>query len=133
MVKDAEAHAEEDKKTRESIEAKNNAESVIYQTEKALSDYGDKITADEKSKIEAAIKELKDAIAANASADELKSKTEKVQQASMQLGQKVYEAAQQAQSQGAAGNADNSANANAGQSSSKNDDGSVDADFEEVK
>ena len=133
MVKDAEAHAEEDKKTRESIEAKNNAESVVYQTEKALSDYGDKITADEKSKIEAAIKELKDAIAANASADELKSKTEKVQQASMQLGQKVYEAAQQAQSQGAAGNADNSANANAGQSSSKNDDGSVDADFEEVK
>ncbi len=134
MVKDAEAHAEEDKKTRESIEAKNNAESTVYATEKALKDYGDKITADEKSNIEAAIKELKDAIAANASADELKSKTEKVQQASMQLGQKVYEAAQQAQSQGAAaGSADSSANANAGQSSSKNDDGSVDADFEEVK
>ncbi len=134
MVKDAEAHAEEDKKTRESIEAKNNAESTVYATEKALKDYGDKITADEKSNIEAAIKELKDAIAANASADELKSKTEKVQQTSMQLGQKVYEAAQQAQSQGAAaGSADSSANANAGQSSSKNDDGSVDADFEEVK
>ncbi len=133
MVKDAEAHAEEDKKTRENIEAKNNAESTVYATEKALADYGDKITADEKSNIEAAIKELKDAIAANASAEDLKAKTEKVQQASMQLGQKVYEAAQQAQANaGAANNAEQSANADAN-SSKKNDDGSVDADFEEVK
>ncbi len=133
MVKDAEAHAEEDKKTRENIEAKNNAEATVYSTEKALTDYGDKISAEEKSNIEAAIKELKDAIAANAGADELKSKTEKVQQASMQLGQKVYEAAQQQANAGASAGQGAGADAGSSASDKKNDDGSVDADFEEVK
>ncbi len=132
MVKDAEAHAEEDKKTRENIEAKNNAEATVYSTEKALADYGDKISAEEKSSIEAAVKDLKDAIAANAGADELKSKTEKVQQVSMQLGQKVYEAAQQQSNASSA--SQQSAGPDASSSSTgKNDDGSVDADFEEVK
>ena len=132
MVKDAEAHAEEDKKTRENIEAKNNAEATVYSTEKALADYGDKISADEKSAIEAAVKELKDAIAANAGSDELKSKTEKVQQASMQLGQKVYEAAQQ-QANASSASQQSAGPDTASSSTGKNDDGSVDADFEEVK
>lgn len=137
MVKDAEAHASEDKKARETIEAKNNAESLVYSTEKALKDYGDKISDSEKSKIENAIKDLKDTLAnANATAEELKSKTESLQQASMELGQKVYESAQQqAQAQQAGANASSSAeSANASSSSnSSNDDGTVDADFEEVK
>lgn len=137
MVKDAEAHASEDKKARETIEAKNNAESLVYSTEKALKDYGDKISDSEKSKIENAIKDLKDTLAnANATAEELKSKTESLQQASMELGQKVYESAQQqAQAQQAGANAASGAeSANAGSSSnSSNDDGTVDADFEEVK
>lgn len=134
MVKEAEAHAEDDKKARESIEAKNNAEATVYSTEKALKEYGDKISDSEKANIESAVKELKDAIANNASAEELKTKTEKVQSVSMQLGQKVYEAAQ-AQQQNAQpnGSQDYSEAQNHSSSSSANDDGSVDADFEEVK
>ena len=133
MVKDAEAHAAEDKKARDTIEAKNNAESVVYATEKALKDYGDKVSAEEKSKIESAVQELKDALAnSNATAEELKSKTEKVQQVSMELGQKVYEAAQQnAGAQGAANGASSSAESQTS-SSGKNDD-TMDASYEEVK
>ena len=136
MVKDAEAHAAEDKKARDTIEAKNNGESVVYATEKALKDYGDKISADEKVKIESAVQELKDALAnANATADELKSKTEKVQQASMELGQKVYEAAQQNQQGGASGASSTSpdTSGSTGTSGGKNDDGTMDASYEEVK
>lgn len=134
MVKDAEAHASEDKKARETIEAKNNAESVVYATEKALKDYGDKISADEKAKIESAVSDLKSALAkSDVSAEELKSKTEVVQQASMELGQKVYESAQQ-QAQSSQPNGDSaSTSANAGNAHGSNDDGTVDADFEEVK
>lgn len=130
MVKDAEAHAAEDKKTRETIEAKNTAESVVYQTEKALKDYGDKVSDSEKAKIQAAIDDLKKVLEnSNATAEELKAKTEAVQSASMELGQKVYEQSQNA----------SQSNAQQGSASSnteepeRHDDGSVDADFEEVK
>lgn len=136
MVKDAEAHAEEDKRTRETIEARNTAESVVYQTEKAVKEYGDKVSEAERSQITSAVEDLKSALAdKNVTADVLKSKTEKVQQASMQLGQKIYEASQAAGAAGAASGAGANAGAGAGQSASgtKNDDGSVDADFEEVK
>ena len=137
MVKEAEAHAEEDKKAREGIEARNTAESVVYQTEKAVSEYGDKVSADEKAKITAAVEDLKASLAnQNATPEELKSKTDAVQQASMALGQKIYEAAQAAQQAGAAG-AEQGPNPGAGagpqQNASSHDDGSVDADFEEVK
>ena len=133
MVKEAEAHAEDDKKARETIEAKNNAETLCYSTEKALKEYGDKITSQEKANIEAAVKDLRDTLASsNASLEEIKSKTEKLQEVSMQLGQKVYEAAQQAQ------NAQNSANSSNASSQSENtssssDGDTMDADFEEVK
>ena len=135
MVKDAEAHAAEDKKAREGIEARNNAESVVYSTEKALKDYGDKISPSERGNIESAVQELKDALANSSSTpDEIKSKTERVQQASMELGQKVYESAQQAQQQSQPGSsADNGSSASSGSSSSGNDSGTMDADFEEVK
>ena len=135
MVKDAEAHASEDKKARETIEAKNNAESLVYQTEKALKDYGDKVSSDEKAKIESAISDLKSSLAkSDVSADELKSKMEALQQASMELGQKVYESAQQNAQAGQAQNgASANANASTASNNSSNDDGTVDADFEEVK
>ena len=135
MVKDAEAHAAEDKKARDTIEAKNNGESVVYATEKALKDYGDKISADERGRIESALQELRDALAnSNATAEELKSKTEKVQQASMELGQKVYEAAQQnAGQQGGNAGAGASGSSQGAASSDKNDDGTMDASYEEVK
>ena len=133
MVKEAETHAEDDKKARETIEAKNNAETLCYSTEKALKEYGDKITSQEKANIEAAVKDLRDTLASsNASVEEIKGKTEKLQEVSMQLGQKVYEAAQQAQ------NAQNSANSSNASSQSENtssssDGDTMDADFEEVK
>ncbi len=131
MVKDAEAHAAEDKKARDTIEAKNNGESVVYATEKALKDYGDKISSEERGKIESALQELKDALAnSNATAEELKSKTERVQQASMELGQKVYEAAQQNNQQPGAGAG--SADSSQSSSSGKSDDGTMDASYEEV-
>ena len=142
MVKEAEAHAEDDKKAREAIEAKNNAETTVYATEKALKDYGDKVTPQERSNIEEAVKELKDTLAnANATAEEIKAKTEKVQSASMQLGQKVYEAQQAQQAQQGAGagaqyqqyqqSQDNGSQQNAGSQSSNDD--TMDASFEEVK
>ncbi len=137
MVKEAEAHAEDDKKAREQIEAKNNAETTVYSTEKALKDYGDKITPAERSAIEDAIKELKDTLAnANATAEEIKSKTEKVQSASMQLGQKVYEASQQAQQNAGAGAGaqyQGGESAAQGGNTQSGDDDTMDASFEEVK
>ncbi|MCR5731640.1 MAG: molecular chaperone DnaK [Sphaerochaetaceae bacterium] len=132
MVKDAEAHQAEDKKLREGIEARNNAESLVYSTEKAIKEYGDKITDAEKSQTEAALKDLKDALAnTNATAEELKSKSEALQQASMALGQKVYEAAQAKQQAGAQAGPQADAGASANTGSSNND--AYDADFEEVK
>ena len=135
MVKDAEAHQAEDRKLREQIEAKNNAESVVYATEKALKEYGDKVSASEKSKIEDALKALKDTLAStSATAEEIKAKTDALQQASMELGQKVYEAAQAQQQagQGAAG-ASSTQGPEAGSAGAGGADDAVDADFEEVK
>ena len=131
MVKDAEANAESDKKKKEEVETKNEADSLVYQSEKSLKDYGDKISADDKAKIEAAIKELKDAIASN-NVEDMKKKTESLKQASYKLAEEIYKA-QGAQAQaGAAGanpGADPNAGANAGSSSnagSKFDKGSAD-------
>lgn len=132
MVKEAESHAEEDKKAREAIEARNTAESVIYQTEKALKDYGDKVSEAERSSIQSAVDSLKNVLAdKNASADAIKSEIDKVQQASMQLGQKIYEASK-AQADASANGSANGGNAGSS-SSSSSDDGSMDATYEEVK
>ena len=101
MVKDAEAHAEEDKKEREKIDARNNADSLVYQTEKAMKDYGDKVDASSKAAIESALSDLK-AVLANqsASVDELKAKTEALQNASYKLAEEMYK---NANPQGGAG------------------------------
>ena len=131
MVKDAEAHQAEDKKLREAIEARNNADNIVYATEKALKDYGDKVSDSEKAKIEAAVKELKDTLAnQNATAEELKAKSDAVQQASMELGQKVYEAAQAAGQAGAQQQAGPTGDSTSFTSAG---DDAVDADYEEVK
>ncbi len=126
MVKDAEAHASEDKKKKEAVEAKNKAESLIHATEKNLKDLGDKVSAADKEKVEADIKALQgvmesgDVAAINAKCDAL-------MQSSMKIGEALYKAQQEAASAGA--------QASAGESSaeSKPDEGVVDADFEEVK
>ena len=134
MVKDAEAHADEDKRARESIDARNTAESVVYATEKALKDYGDKVSADERTKIESALKDLKDTLQdQNASAETIKSQTERVQQASMELGQKVYESAQQNQQQPGASAGSSDAGSSSSGSNGNGDGPTMDASYEEVK
>ena len=100
MVQEAEQFAEEDKQRREAAEAKNQAESLVHTTEQQLAEHGDKIDGDLKSDIEAKIAETKSAIEADDS-EAMKTKSEELAQAAMQMGQKIYEA-QQAEG-GAAG------------------------------
>jgi molecular chaperone DnaK len=118
MVKDAEAHAEEDKAKRARVEAKNHGESAIHQTEKALKDYGDKVTSDEKKAIEDAVAMLRATLAdENADAAKIGADTQAMLTAAMKLGEAMYKA------QGA-GADDGGAPAG--------DEKVVDADFEEV-
>lgn len=130
MVKDAESHAAEDKKKRELIEAKNKAESMIHQAEKNLKDFGDKVADADKTAITNAIEELKKA-AEGDNLDDINNKTESLMNASMKLGEAMYKEQQAAGAAGAAGAdaATGQADADAG----KKDDGTIDADFEEVK
>ncbi|MCR5763189.1 MAG: molecular chaperone DnaK [Treponema sp.] len=122
MVKDAEANAESDKKKRESIDAKNEADSLVYSTEKTLKDMGDKISAADKSSIEAAMNDLKETLKGD-NIEDIKKKTEALKQASYKIAEEMYkaQAAQQganAGGAGAAGAGPDSANAgNAGASS----------------
>ncbi|MBB4571225.1 molecular chaperone DnaK [Rhizobium leucaenae] len=120
MVKDAEAHAAEDKKRREGVEAKNQAESLIHSSEKSLKDYGDKVTEADRNAISEAIAALKAATeASEPDAEDIKAKTQTLMEVSMKLGQAIYE------SQQAEGSA---ADASAG-----GKDDVVDADYEEIK
>jgi molecular chaperone DnaK len=124
MVKDAESHAEEDKKRKEVAEARNQAESLIHTTEKNLTEHGSALSADEKGEIETAINDLKSALEGdNIDVEDVKAKTDALMNASMKLGEAMYKAQQEAEGGEAAGAAADEAPA---------DDGVVDADFEEV-
>jgi molecular chaperone DnaK len=92
MVKDAEAHAEEDRRRREEAEIRNNADSLVYQTEKVLREQGDKVTADEKAAVEGPLDDLKKALEGN-DAPAIRSATEALMSASQAFSQKLYEAA----------------------------------------
>lgn len=92
MVRDAESHAEDDKRRREEAEVRNNADSLVYQTEKVLREHGDKITGDEKSSVESALTELKSAIDGD-DVDRIRSATEALMTASQSFSQKLYESA----------------------------------------
>ena len=96
MQKDAEMHAEEDKKIREMADTKNEADSFINSTEKSLRDYGDKLSSDEKSKVEAALSKLKEEKEKN-NINDLKKALEDAKQASYIIGQKMYESQQASQ------------------------------------
>lgn len=122
MVKDAEHNAEEDKKRREKIEAKNHADSLIYSAEKSLREYSDKISADTKSKIESDIEALKQVMNSD-DVDAIKAKTEALMQSSMSIGEMMYKD----QNQQAA--ATDHSTSGSGEDSAK----VVDADFEEIK
>ena len=134
-VKEAEQYAAEDKKRREEVDNKNEAENLVFQCEKALGDFGDKVSADEKSNIESKCAALKAAIEAN-NGDEIKTLKEDLQKAFYDLSAKIY---QQANPNGGAEGIDPSQFANMGGGASadnnnggSNDDGVVDADFTEV-
>ena len=91
MVKDAEAHAAEDKKRKEQVEAKNHADALIHTTEKALAEHGDKVSEAEKSAIETAVTELKSALEGEDASD-IQAKTQNLTQAAMKLGEAMYKA-----------------------------------------
>jgi molecular chaperone DnaK len=120
MVKDAEAHAEEDKKRKAQVEAKNHAEALVHSTEKALSEHGAKVGETERRAIENAMADLKEALKGD-DAEAITAKTNALAQASMKLGEAMYKASQ-AEAEAKAAGGDKPA-----------DDDVVDADFEEVK
>ena len=131
MVKDAEANAEEDKKLRELVDSRNQGEALVHSTKKALGEYGDKLEAGEKDKIEAAIKELEETLK-GADKAAIDAKTEALATASQKLGEKVYA---DMQAKGEAGGAEHAAGAQAGAQAGQgapHDDNVVDAEFKEV-
>ncbi|MDI6796055.1 MAG: molecular chaperone DnaK [Desulfatibacillaceae bacterium] len=129
MVKDAEAHADEDKKKRALVEARNHADALIYQTEKSMTELGDKVDEATKSSVSTAIEDLKKALEGE-DADNIKKKTDVLIQASHKLAEAMYQKASAGQDDGAGPGDD--AGQGAG-SAGQADDDVVDADFEEVK
>lgn len=119
MVQDAEANAEGDKARRETVEAKNQAESMIHSTEKSIIDLGDKVSEEDKDAAEKAVVLLKDALEAD-NLDDIKARTEELAQAAMKIGEAAY-AAEQAAAEG-----------DAAEDAAQDDDDVVDAEFEEV-
>jgi molecular chaperone DnaK len=127
MVKDAEAHAADDKKRREVVEARNHLDTIIYTTEKSLKEYGDKIDAKDKQNIEDAISKAKKAMDSN-DADAIKSAQEELTQTSHKLAEAMYaKASQGAKASGAGPEAGPQAEPQTSQEDV------VDADFEDVK
>ena len=121
MMKDAEANAEADKKRRELVEAKNNAEAMVHSTEKQLAEHGDKVDASVKTAIEDAMGDLKTA-AEGENLEDIQAKTQALMQASMKLGEAIYAAAQ----------SEDEASAKADAKADGVDDDVIDADFEDV-
>src|SRR3954469_16834034 len=127
MVKDAEAHAEEDRKTLELVNARNQLEALTHSVRKSLADYGDKLEAGEKEKIEAALKDAEGVLKSENKAD-IDAKSQALAQASQKLGEKMYAESQKAASQG------NTPGEEAKAGEPKKDEGNVvDAEFTEVK
>ncbi|MBP3231228.1 MAG: molecular chaperone DnaK [Anaerovibrio sp.] len=125
MVKEAEAHAAEDKKQKENIEIRNNADSMVYQAEKVIKDMGDKADAAQIDKVKAGIEKVKEALKGSDN-EAIKKATEELQQPLYEISAAAYQAAQQAQqAQGG--------QAGAGAQQAPKDDNVVDADFTEVK
>jgi molecular chaperone DnaK len=123
MVKDAEAHAEDDKKRKAEVEAKNHAEALVHSTEKALAEHGSKVGESERSAIENALADLKEALKGS-DAEAITAKSNALAQASMKLGEAMYKQQQQQEGEAAAAG-------DAGAEAGKKDD-VVDAEFTEV-
>ena len=122
MVKEAEANKEADKKKRESVDARNQADSLVFSTEKSLKEHGDKISAEEKKAIEDGIADLKKSLEGT-DIEDIKKKTQSLIQVSMKLGEAVYKSQQKPE-----------AKSRRNKESKPNDkENVVDADFEDVK
>ena len=130
-VDDAAKYAEEDKKRKEAVDAKNNAENLVFQCEKALTDFGDKVSADEKAAVQPKIDALKEALKTD-NTDDIKAKSDELQKAFSEIATKVYQAAgaaaQAAQGAAEGGNTDNN-----GGNDGSDGNGFVDADFKDVE
>ena len=126
MVKDAEAHAEEDKRKRELVEAKNSADALIHTTERTLNEAGDKVPESDKQAVQQAIQALKDTVGSD-DASQIKAKTEALAQASMKVGEALYKAQQAEQAAAGEGGGPSPGGTTGG-----GGDKVVDADFEEV-
>jgi len=136
MVKDAEAHAAEDKRKKEMVEAKNQAESLIHTTERTLTEGGDKVSPGDREAVESAIRSLRE-VTSGEDVDAIKARTETLGQAAMKLGEAMYKAQQASGGGDAAGGPGaagptGGAGPGAGAQGKAGDDKVVDADFEEV-
>ena len=123
MVKEAEANKEADKKKREAVDARNQADSLIFSTEKSLKEHGDKVSEEEKKAIETGISDLRNALKVT-DVEEVKKKTQSLIQVSMKLGEAVYKSQQKDQSAKTDKDDDKKDN---------NKEDVVDADYEDVK
>ncbi len=133
MVKDAEVHAAEDKKIIELVTARNQLDALVHSVKKSLTEYGDKIEADEKAKIEAALKDAEEALKGD-DKDKIDARAQELGQASQKLGEKIYADAQAAQAAGAgAAGAGGAAGGPGGKTAAKDEGDVVDAEFTEVK
>ena len=125
MVKDAEANKEADKKKRDGVDARNQADSIVFSTEKSLKEHGDKISSEEKKAIEAGITDLKESLKGTDTED-IKKKTQNLIQASMKLGEAVYKSQQKNHPK------DND-KSDGPKDKSSDKENVVDADFEDVR
>ena len=141
MVQDAEAHADEDKERKEMVEARNQADTMVHSTEKNLSEYGDKISEEEKAEIEAAVTVVKESLEnEEANVEELKEKTDVLMQTAMKLGEAMYKASQEEGAEGMPegmegfdpNNMAAGMGGDADASDAESDETVVDAEFEEV-
>jgi molecular chaperone DnaK len=135
MVKDAESHAEDDKRQLEIVQARNGLDTLVHSVKKSLGEYGEKIGADEKSKIEAAVKDAEDLLKQkDATKDQLEAKSQALATAAQKIGELMYaEAQQKAQAAGGGGPGPQGAGAGGGGSQQQNEEKVVDAEYTEVK
>ena len=125
MVKDAESNKEADKKKREAVDARNQADTLLHATEKNLKEHGSKVSEADKKTIETSSANLRNALKGT-DVEEIKKKTQDLVQSSMKLGEAIYKSQQSEKP-------DNPAKSNDKKEEGKKDDNVVDADFEEVK
>jgi molecular chaperone DnaK len=134
MVKDAESHAEDDRKLMETVQARNQLDALVHSVQKSLGEYGDKVGGDEKAKIESALKSADELLKQkDATKEALEAKAEELGKAAQKLGEMMYQQAQAAQGGGAQPGAGAGPQGGASQGGGQQDEKVVDAEFTEVK